>query len=93
MSRFYYYYYSLFILQKLMLTIGIPKEIKPYERRVSMIPDDIIELINHYKSLNIDVEVFIQKTAGISAGFKDEDYIKNSSVILCDTIEEVYNNS
>ena len=76
-----------------MLSIGIPKEIKPYEKRVSIVPKDLIELIKYYKSLNKELKVFIQKTAGLSAGFSDEDYLKSPSVILCDTIEEVYNNS
>ena len=76
-----------------MLSIGIPKEIKPYEKRVSIGPDDIIELINYYKSLNKDIQVFIQKSAGINGGYSDEDYLISPSVILCDTIEEVYNKS
>ena len=83
----------LLLFSKLMLSIGIPKEIKPYEKRVSMIPEDIIELINYYKSLNKDIQVFIQKSAGINGGYSDEDYLISPSVILCDTIEEVYNKS
>lgn len=76
-----------------MLSIGIPKELKPFENRVSIVPNDLIELIDYFNKLKKKINVFIQKGSGLNSGFKDEDYIKSPSVILCDTIEEVYNNS
>jgi len=76
-----------------MIIIGIPKEIKPYENRVSIVPYDLIELIKYFNELNKEIKVFIQKGLGLNSGFTDEDYMKNDSIILCDTIDEVYNKS
>jgi len=88
-----------------MKIIGIPKEIKPFEKRVSLVPDDCHKLINHYKKLNIDVKILIQSGAGLNAGFNDNDYINvnvnvnvndndnNNDILICDSIEEVYDKS
>jgi len=76
-----------------MLCIGIPKEIKGYENRVSIVPKDLIELMNYYKSLNKEVKVFIQRNVGKKSGYSDEEYLISDCIRICETIEEVYKNS
>ena len=66
-----------------MLIVGIPKEIKANEYRVSMIPVDI----EYLTALNI--QVYVQSTAGIGANFTDDDY-KNVGAIICPDIKEIY---
>jgi alanine dehydrogenase len=67
-------------------TIGIPKEIKSNELRVSLIPSDIKKLTD------LNIQVFIEKNAGICAIFNDEDYL-NAGAIICDTHKEVFEKS
>ena len=67
-------------------TIGIPKEIKNNESRVSLIPNDIQKL----NSLNI--KIIIESGAGKNAGYSDDDYIKCGAIILKSAID-IYNNS
>jgi len=66
-----------------MLIIGIPKEIKENEFRVSLIPKEVYILTNK------GFKVYIQTNAGLGAYFTDNDYI-NSGAIICNSIEEVY---
>jgi NAD(P) transhydrogenase subunit alpha len=56
--------------------IVIPKEILPGENRVACTPDVSSKLIK------IGYEVQIQKEAGLSAGFKDEQYEKAGAKII-----------
>lgn len=49
-------------------TVGVPKEIKDKEGRVSMQPDGVFELVHHGH------EVVVQRGAGMGAGFTDEEY-------------------
>ena len=65
------------------MKIGIPKEIKNNENRVSMTPDGVAELVKHGH------EVFVQHTAGDGSGFADAAYEKVGAKIL-PTIEAVY---
>jgi alanine dehydrogenase len=67
-------------------TIGIPKEIKSNELRVSLIPNDV------KKITDLGITVFIEKNAGICAIFNDDDYI-NAGAIICDTPKEVFDKS
>ena len=67
-------------------TIGIPKEIKDQERRVSLQPDGVLELVHHGH------EVVVQVGAGLGAGFADEEYRKAGARIV-DTAEEVFASS
>jgi len=62
--------------------IGIPKEIKNNESRVSLTPKDIAILT---KSHN----VIVQQQAGLGSGFTDENYI-NAGAIIAESITEVY---
>jgi alanine dehydrogenase len=55
--------------RKAMATVvGIPKEIKDMEGRVSMQPDGVAELVHNGH------EVYVQAGAGKGAGFSDEEY-------------------
>jgi len=64
-----------------MITIGIPKELKPYEKRISIIPDDIIKLKKD------NTIIYIQEGAGINSGYSDNSYIEQGCII-CKTIDE-----
>ena len=70
----------------MMYTIGIPKEIKANERRVSLTPNIVQELTSNM------ITVYVEKTAGHDAGFTDEDYLK-CGAIICHTAKELYANS
>jgi len=48
--------------------VGVPKEIKDMEGRVSMQPDGVAELVHHGN------EVVVQAGAGAGSGFSDEEY-------------------
>jgi alanine dehydrogenase len=63
--------------------IGVPKEIKDMEGRVSMQPDGVAELV-HYGN-----EVYVQAGAGAGSGFSDEEY-DESGARLVDGPEEVF---
>ncbi len=66
------------------MVIGVPKEIKNNENRVSTTPSGVMELAKHGH------EVYVQSTAGEGSGFTDEMYVEAGAKIL-PTIEEVYN--
>jgi len=63
--------------------VGIPKEIKDMEGRVSMQPDGVAELVHDGN------EVFVQAGAGEGAGFSDEEY-DEVGVRLVDGPDEVF---
>lgn len=65
------------------MIIGIPKEIKNWENRVSLTPSGAKTLIDNKHT------VLIQATAGLGSGFTDEEYIAVGATII-PTIEEVY---
>lgn len=48
--------------------VGVPKEIKDQERRVSVQPDGVEELVHHGH------EVVVERNAGAGAGFADAEY-------------------
>lgn len=67
------------------MKIGIPKEIKNNEYRVSATPIGVNELVkNGHK-------VFVEKNAGVGSGYLDEEYKQAGAVIV--NTDEVYNNS
>lgn len=53
--------------------VGVPKEIKDMEGRVSMQPDGVAELVHHGH------EVVVESGAGIKAGFEDEEYVESGA--------------
>ena len=65
------------------MIIGIPKEIKNNENRVSLTPAGALELTKRNHT------VYVQATAGNGSGYKDSDYVDAGAKIL-PTIEEVY---
>ena len=65
------------------MIIGIPKEIKSNESRVSMTPAGVHELVKHGHT------VYVQKTAGEGSGFSDADY-EAVGAVMSPTIEDVY---
>lgn len=65
------------------MIVGIPKEIKNNENRVSMTPAGVRELVKRGHT------VYVQHTAGENSGFPDAEYERTGAHIL-PTIEEVY---
>src|SRR5215208_6049008 len=73
--------------RKAMATVvGIPKEIKDMEGRVSMQPDGVAELVHHGH------EVIVQSGAGAGAGFTDEEYTEAGGRVV-NGPEEVFASS
>lgn len=58
------------------MKIGVPKEIKNNENRVSMAPSGVMNLVSSGH------EVFIETGAGLGSGFSDEDYSAAGAVIV-----------
>jgi len=65
------------------MIIGIPKEIKAQENRVSVVPAGVVGFIN------AGHKVFVEKNAGSGSGFADEEYKEAGAEILA-AGEEVY---
>ena len=63
--------------------LGIPKEVKEDEGRVSLIPD-------HISQFTGVADIFIETGAGIGSGFSDEDYISAGAKVV-DNAKELYN--
>jgi alanine dehydrogenase len=68
------------------MNIGIPKEIKIQEHRVSMIPSSVGELTRRGH------RVFVQKNAGADSSYPDESYLAQGAEII-ETAEEVFEKS
>lgn len=65
------------------MIIGVPKEIKTNENRVSLTPAGAMELTKRGH------RVLIQSTAGVGSGFDDEEYLTAGAEILA-TAKEVW---
>src|SRR5215213_1424166 len=61
--------------------VGVPREIKDGEMRVSMQPDGVAELVHHGH------EVVVEEGAGVGAGFDDEEYAEAGATIVGATDE------
>ncbi len=59
-----------------MLKVGIPKEIKPSEKRVSLTPPGIYQLTQE------GITVFVERGAGLLSGFQDDDYKRAGARIV-----------
>ena len=60
------------------MNIGVPKEIKTEEYRVSITPEGVKELVKEGHS------VYVQMSAGEGSGFSDEDYVQaGGSLLTC----------
>ena len=68
-----------------MHIIGIPKEIKVFERRVSIVPNDIKKLLKE----SPDIIIYVQSEAGEGAGYSNAEYIDCGAIIL-NNIEDIY---
>jgi alanine dehydrogenase len=66
-----------------MMRIGIPKEVKPEEGRVALIPRDCAEL------LQAGHEVFLESAAGLASGYTNEAY-SELGVSICADAAELY---
>jgi len=60
------------------MKIGIPREIKDDETRVALVPSMVAEL------KKLDIEIFLEKGAGESSHFSDDQYEKAGALILPD---------
>ncbi|OGP65438.1 MAG: alanine dehydrogenase [Deltaproteobacteria bacterium RBG_13_53_10] len=58
------------------MIIGVPKEIKAGERRVSMTPQGVDALVAHHH------RVLVEKGAGEGSGFSDREYLKAGAILV-----------
>ncbi|HET8969714.1 MAG TPA: alanine dehydrogenase [Candidatus Nanopelagicales bacterium] len=65
------------------LVVGLPKEIKDNENRVSVVPDGVAELVHHGHV------VLVQSGAGAGSRFTDEEYAAAGATVL-DTADDVF---
>ena len=65
------------------MIIGIPKEVKIKEDRVSVTPFGVISLVKQGH------KVYVEKSAGLGSGYSDDEYQK-AGAILCSSPDEVY---
>ncbi|MCK4546993.1 MAG: alanine dehydrogenase [Candidatus Eisenbacteria sp.] len=65
------------------MDIGVPKEMREFENRVGLAPGGVHVLVRH------NCRVYVEKDAGVAAGFSDEDYVRTGAEIVY-TKEEVY---
>jgi len=68
------------------MNIGVPKEIKAQEARVSMVPGSVAELVKRGHPVRV------QRGAGEGASYPDALY-ETAGAILVDTAEEIFNHS
>jgi alanine dehydrogenase len=68
------------------MIIGVPKEIKNNENRVSATPASVYELVQHGHV------VHVEKSAGLGSGIQDSDYAKAGAVML-ESAAEVYDSA
>ncbi|MDX8352762.1 alanine dehydrogenase [Cognatiyoonia sp. IB215182] len=66
--------------------IGCPKEIKPQEFRVGLTPNAAREAVAHGH------QVTVETSAGVGAGFSDDDYI-NAGAAIAGTAAEIFENA
>lgn len=65
------------------MVIGVPKEIKDHEYRVSLTPDGATTLLQNGH------EVWLEPSAGQGSGFSDDEYRK-AGVLIADSKDEVF---
>jgi alanine dehydrogenase len=65
------------------MIVGVPKEIKPQENRVGLVPGSVKEIIHAGSS------VFVEKGAGLGIGISDEEY-RLAGAEMLDTADEVF---
>lgn len=65
------------------MIIGVPKEIKTHENRVSLQPGGVLQFKRNGH------EVLVEKGAGLGSGFTDEMYVENGAIIEAD-VEKIW---
>jgi alanine dehydrogenase len=65
------------------MIIGVPKEIKPQENRVALVPSGVLEMRRNGH------HVIVEKGAGINSGFSDEEY-RQAGAELSDDIDAIW---
>jgi len=65
------------------MNIGVPKEIKTHEYRVSITPEGVKDLVSEGH------RVYVQKKAGEGSGFLDNDYLASGAKLLT-SAKEIY---
>ena len=65
------------------MIVGVPKEIKDLENRVSVTPGGAQEFVRHGH------DVLVERGAGDGSGFADAEY-ERAGAVLIDTHEEVF---
>ena len=65
------------------MLVGVPKEIKPQENRVGLIPAGVRQLIQHGH------HVIVEQNAGAGSGIPDGEFISAGAEIVS-TAEEVW---
>ena len=65
------------------MTVGIPREIRDDEKRISLTPEAAKILVDNGH------EVYIERGAGTGSSYSDKEYSENG-VIICDTPEKIY---
>lgn len=68
------------------MIVGVPKEIKPDEYRVALVPAGVEEMLKHGHT------VLVEKGAGLGSAIPDEEY-KRAGAKLVDDFKEIYNQS
>ncbi len=68
------------------MRIGIPKEIKTHEYRVSITPDAAAEIKKHGH------HIYVERNAGSGVGFSDQEY-QNAGAEICDSADDVFQHS
>jgi len=63
--------------------VGIPKEIKINEFRVSLVPNEVKKIVD------MGIKVYVEKNAGLGALYTNEDYLNVGSEI-CENSHEVF---
>jgi len=65
------------------MLVGVPKEIKPQENRVGLIPAGVKQLVSHGHS------VIVEQSAGSGSGIPDEEFIRAGAEMVS-TAEDVW---
>ena len=65
------------------MLVGVPKEIKPQENRVGLIPAGVRQLVSNGHS------VIVEQSAGAGSGIPDDEYIAAGAEIVS-TAEEIW---
>lgn len=65
------------------MLVGVPKEIKPQENRVGLVPGSVREIVR------VGSHVLVEKSAGLGIGISDEQY-RLAGAEIVDTADEIF---